>query len=264
MIAAGTIAYAKGAPPCSGGGRSLTTAEADAAITKTVASLVMDTAGKAEIKALLASVAEADFEQAGLEELLADPDSVENWRVGEAIGEAYLTEHRACMFPWPDGRDVRKEGSSLPGADLVGFQKDAVGDRFAFGEVKTSSENKYPPGLMYGTHGLKQQIEDLRDDVTIRNALVRYLGARATTASWKARFQEATKRYLQNKSDVSLFGVLVRDVPPHEDDVRVRVDSLAEDCPAGTVIELIGVYLPASTISSLGATTVAAKKGGKQ
>ncbi len=109
-----------------------------------------------------------EFAQEHLAEALADPDDIENWRVGEAIAEAYLTEHRNCQFPWPDGRDERKNGSSLPGADLVGIQHDAKGDRFAFGEVKTSGQAKHPPGVMYGRTGLKQQLEDLFDKVEIR------------------------------------------------------------------------------------------------
>jgi hypothetical protein len=76
----------------------------------------------------------------------------EEWRVGEALAEAYLVAHRTCKFPWPDGRDARKAGSSLPGADLVGFQQHGGTDRFAFGEVKTSGEIRYPPGAMYVFH----------------------------------------------------------------------------------------------------------------
>lgn len=262
MIAQGSQCYARGASPCIGAGRTWSDEELDAAISGPVAEVVFDDEGAADIAAILASVAETEFEQTELARVLADPDDIEDWRVGEAIAETWLSAHRNCSFPWPDGRDERKSGSSLPGADLVGFQADDEGHRFAFGEVKTSAENKYPPQAMYGRTGLKQQLEDLRDQVKIRRDLVKYLGHRAGTASWRPRYLAASKRYLANVSDVQLYGVLIRDVEPHEDDVRVRVDKLAADCPQGTAIELLAIYLPAGSIAHLAAKTLAKREGG--
>jgi hypothetical protein len=194
--------------------------------------------------------------------VLQDPDRVEDWRVGEAIAEAYLTDHRSCEFPWPDGRDERKGGSSLPGADLVGFGIDRDGDCFAFGEVKTSREGRYPPGTMHGRTGLKRQLEDLRDSDAIRDDLVRYLAHRAGSASWRARFQRAVHRYLGNPSDVQLYGVLVRDVEPHEDDLRRRVDEFGAGCPKGMCIELLALYLPEESLDGIGEEIVLRRAGG--
>ncbi|MEM1402948.1 MAG: hypothetical protein AAGG55_06415 [Pseudomonadota bacterium] len=261
-VALGEECYNLGAPPCKGGGRTWTEGELDEAIGSQVSRLVFDDQGKADIEELLAGVAETEFAQEQLAEALAEPDDIEDWRVGEAIAEAYLTEHRDCVFPWPDGRDERKSGSSLPGADLVGIQQDAKGDRFAFGEVKTSGEAKHPPGAMYGRTGLKQQLEDLRDKVEIRRVLFKYLGHRAKNSPWLDRFKAATKRYLENTSDVQLFGVLVRDVTPHEDDVRVRVEKLGDNCPAGTEIELLALYLPVGVIGNLASKALATRAGG--
>ena len=253
MIAQGTQCYSRGTSPCIGAGRAWSDAELDAAIAGRVAEVVFDDEGAANIEAILAGVAETEFELAELARVLADPDAIEDWRVGEAIAETWLSDHCGCLFPWPDGRDERKSGSSLPGADLVGFQADGTDDRFVFGEVKTSAESKYPPQAMYGRTGLKQQLEALRDRVKIRHDLVKYLGHRAGTAAWRPRYEAASKRYLANTSDVQLFGVLIRDVKPHEDDIRVRVDSLAIDCPEGTEIELLAIYLPAGSIKHLAA-----------
>jgi len=262
MIAVGAECYSHGASPSTGTGRSWNAEELGTAINDQVSALVFDDQGKADIEELLAGVAETSFEQEQLAQALAAPDDVEDWRVGEAIAEAYLSEHRSCLFPWPDGRDERKSGSSLPGADLAGVQKDEHGDRFVFGEVKTSGEAKYPPGAVYGRTGLKQQLEDLRDKVGIRNDLCKYLGHRAKNATWRDRFKTASKRYLNNTSDVQLFGVLVRDVEPHVDDVRVRVDKLANSCPAGTQIELLALYLPTGAIGTLAAQALAVQAGG--
>jgi hypothetical protein len=262
MIAIGAEHYTLGSLPSIGIGRSWNGKELDSAIREQVAALVFDEQGKADIQTLLEGVVETAFELEQLAQVLTDSDSVENWRVGEAIAEAYLTEHRGCFFPWPDGRDERKRGSSLPGADLAGIQEDKQGYRFAFGEVKTSAETQYPPGAVYGRTGLKRQLEDLRDKVYIRNDLLKYLGHRAKSATWRDRFQVASKRYLNNTSDVQLFGVLVRDVEPNADDVRVRVEKLGCDCPAGTQIELLALYLPGGVIADLATQTVAARAGG--
>ncbi|MBK1700238.1 hypothetical protein [Thiococcus pfennigii] len=261
-VAVGANCYSVGASPCKGTGLVWTDEELDDAISGPVAAVVFDDAGKADIATLLAGVAETEFAQERLAAVLSDPDDIEDWRVGEAIAETYLTDHRSCTFPWPDGRDERKAGSSLPGADLVGFQTDEHGDRFAFGEVKTSGEARHPPGAVYGRTGLKQQLEDLRDKRPIRDGLMKYLGHRAGAAVWRDRYRAASRRYLANSSDVQLFGILIRDVGPHEDDVRVRVDKLATGCPTDTAIELLALYMPPGSIAKLSAKALATRAGG--
>ena len=263
-VAAGEAVYDMGSPPCSGVGLRWSDGEMNAAMDGRVAAVLFDDGGKADIEDILAGLAETEFEQAGLRRVLRDPDRVEDWRVGEVIAEAYLTDHRSCTFPWPDGRDERKSGSSLPGADLVGFGIDGDGDCFAFGEVKTSREARYPPGTMRGRTGLKKQLEDLRDRNAIRADLVKYLGHRAGSASWLARFRRATKRYVGNPSDVQLYGVLVRDVEPHQDDLRARVDELGTGCPEGTRIELLALYLPRESLEDIGEEMVARRAGGNR
>jgi hypothetical protein len=261
-VSAGTACYALGMAPCTGAGRSWTAADLDAAIAQRVAGLVFDDDGKADVAALLASVAETQFDKEAVSRILADADDVEDWRVGEAIAEAYLTDHHSASFPWPDGRDERKIGSSLPGADLVGFCSDKTGECFAFGEVKTSGEDQYPPQAMYGRTGLKQQLEDLRDREDIRHTLVKYLAHRAGNAAWKERYRSASRRYLADNTDVRVFGILVRDVVPNQDDLRVRVSRLGENCPKGTVVHLLALYLPPKSIDSLGDKVLAARKAG--
>lgn len=260
-IPEGNVIYTHGAPPCSGVGIELTASEFDTAIEGPVVNLLFDDEGTANIESILARLTETDFERERLAEILRAPAGVEDWRVGEAIAESYLTCHRNCYFPWPDERDERRRGSSLPGADLVGFCKDSEGDCFAFGEVKTSSEVRYPPQVMYGRTGLEQQLEDLRDEVSVRDGLLRYLGHRAINASWRSRFKLASKRYLRNKSDIQLYGVLIRDVLPDENDLRTRVQNLAQDCPNGTTIELMALYPPEGRITGIGQVVVMKRLG---
>ena len=263
-VGAGEVAYRLGNAPCSGVGLRWSADELSAAMDGRVAAVLFDDEGRANIEDVLTGLAETDFAQDRLRRVLEGPDEIEDWRVGEAIAEAYLTDHRVCSFPWPDGRDERKSGSSLPGADLVGFGNDDDGDCLAFGEVKMSRERRYPPGTMYGRTGLKRQLEDLRDNEAIRAHLVRYLGHRAGLARWRARFEHAASRYLRNTSDVRLYGVLVRDVEPDRDDLRVRVSDLGAGCPDGTRIELLALYLPQERLNGIGEEMISRRAGAER
>lgn len=256
-IPAGNAAYRLGNVPCLGVGLTWSTDDLDVALHGQIRDILSDKEGKSEIASILSSLAESDFAQDALRRVLMDTGTIENWRVGEAIADAYLTDHRMCCFPWPDSRDERKSGSSLPGADLVGLGKDNNGDCLAFGEVKTSSVTKYPPGnVIYGHTSLKMQLKALRDQVRIRDELLKYLASRAKGKSWCSRFRAATRRYLKNSSDIQIYGVLVRDVPANDNDLKACVQKLAANCPNETRIELIALYLPKGSINDLGNSVV--------
>jgi len=254
--------YELGVSPVTGVGLGVSAPDLGAELAGQTAALVCDDTGTRDLRGLLDGLPDTQFAKENLEILLAARSAPEDWRVGEALAERFLTQNRGCFFPWPDGRDERKRGSSLPGADLVGFQTSGAFERFAFGEVKTSAQTAYPPGAAYGRHGLKQQMEDLRDRRAVRDDLVCYLGHRATGAAWRRRYQTAAAAYLNDTDNVRLFGLLVRDVPPHADDLRARVSALATDCSAAMVIELIALYLPAGSIATLADKVVAARQTG--
>ncbi len=261
-IATGTIQYQLGTVPVTGCGFSYSVAELDTALSGSVAEILHDDSGKADIRALLAGIVETDFEKGEIERILSNTKPPENWRVGEALAESYLVHQKNCFFPWPSGRDERKSGSSLSGADLIGFQSNGTDDFFAFGEVKTSTENKYPPGTMYGRTGLKQQLEDLKYDVQIKDDIFRYLGFRAQRSAWKDRFKRAAKNYIQSKTNIRVFGFMVRDVEPNKDDIHTRVTKLAKDQHADMVIELLVLYLPQDSIGQLSDKVVSSRHGG--
>ncbi|HEY5955662.1 MAG TPA: hypothetical protein VIV60_03870 [Polyangiaceae bacterium] len=105
-------------------------------------------------------------------------------------------------------------------------------------------------------------MEDLRGCREVRDALVRYLGYRAPNAPWQNRYQAAAGSYLADTSDVRLFGLLIRDVEPHQDDLRARVTALAVGCPGATVIELTALYLPAGSIVTLASKALASRQAG--
>ena len=260
-VGKGKVSYGIGDAPCSGTGLEWSPEEVEAAMDGRVAAVLFDDEGKANIEEILTGVAETDFDQGALLRVLEDANEIEDWRVGEAIAETYLTDHRSCSFPWPDGRDERTRRASLPGADLVGFGVDEHGDCLAFGEVKTSSDPNHPPGVMYGRTGLKQQLEDLRDRTVIRDGLLKYLGHRAEAAPWRARYERAGRRYLQDSSDVQLYGFLVRDVEPHREDLRARVSGLGDGRPQEMCIELLALYLPRESLDGIGKDMVSRRKG---
>ena len=85
------------------------------------------------------------------------------------------------------------------------------------------------------------------------------LQVRLTTVN--CGYHLASQRYIANNADVRLFGILVRDVPPYEDDLRVRVSTLVTDCPVVMSIELLAVYLPAGSIDMLSRKVIDARKG---
>jgi hypothetical protein len=240
--------------PVAAHGYALADDELEAMLKTHVAPIIRDDEGTADVRAMLVGVTETDFTTNALTAALQSPEPPKDWQIGEALAEAFLNVDAVCIFPWPTARDLRDLKASLPGTDLVGFQ--AVDDkdrpfRFAFGEVKTSYDPDVPPNVMYGRHGLKAQLEDLRNVKATRDTLFRYLAFRAKGASWEATFRHAAARYLNDAGDVALFGVLVRDTSPDGGDLRARATALADGCPAATVIGLFAIYLPAQAIKTL-------------
>jgi hypothetical protein len=250
--AIGTQVYEAHHNPVLARGLSFTQVELETMLTHEVRAIILDEEGKQEIAALLGGLAQTEFQSASLQEILNLDRPLEPWRVGEAIAESYLAGHRQCEFPWPGGRDLKNPKSSPAGTDLVGFQThDSTAVRFSFAEVKTSSDPNHPPSLMHGRHGMKQQLDDLRDSAAVKNALVHYLALHATRRPWVEKFKKAAGRYLNDQSDVGIFGVLVRDVDPDAADCSGRASQLANQCPPLTVIELLALYLPAGSIEAL-------------
>lgn len=263
-VAVGTEVYNADCAPVAARGLTYTDAERDAALAGPVRALIEDAEGNDRIRSLVDSLAPTDFQKQQLERILAARSDDEDWRVGEAFAETYLTTHKRCLFPWPDKWDERKRRSSLPGADLAGLQRTDHAQlpyRFAFGEVKTSHDADHPPSSMHGRHGLKQQLEDLRNVRALRHTLFLYLAHRAVNAPWKAEWESAASRFLSDDADVVVFGVLVRDVDPHEDDLRVRATSLAAGRPARMALELIAVYMPAGSIAGFSRACASDEEG---
>jgi len=262
-MVSGTECYIADIAPVTARGASYTDEELNAVLSGSVSRILWDDTGMADLQGILTSVVTTDFSDSSVKRILSNRPTPEGWRVGEGLAEAFLVEHRNCEFPWPSGRDLKNPTASPAGTDLVGFQRtDAPTNshRFAFGEVKTSAQEKWPPSVMDGRHGMNKQLEDLRDSTNVKDSLVKYLGHHANGKDWFPRYQSATERYLASPVDVSLFGVLIRDVESKREDLASRANSLALNCPDQTSIELRSIYLPRKSISTLSQRAVKTRK----
>lgn len=255
-ITTGTQAYQVDSTPVIARGATYTAQELDDALADPVSGILSDTTGNIDLQSILTSLITTEFSEQSVNRILtAGPHVLEDWRVGEGFAEAFLNTHRNCSFPWPSGRDLKNPNSSPAGTDLVGFQRTDTpvqSHRFAFGEVKTSAQAAWPPSVVYGRHGLQAQIEGLKTSSSVKDLLVKYLGHHAPGTSWFPNFQSAASRYLANTEDVSLFGILIRDVDPRQQDLENRAQDLATNCPGLTSIELRAMYFPIGQISSFG------------
>lgn len=223
-------------------------------IAEAVSEILWNPEGKEQIGELLTGVASTGFAEGRIRDVLtSDEVEVEAWRVGEAIAFAFLREHHDCDFPWPLRGDLKNPEGSPTGAEVVGFHDSGDGQRFAFGEVKTSSQKKWAPSVIFGEDGLTAQLQNLRDDGSVTDALVLYLGNRAIGSPWADTYKAAVARYLKSRREIAIFGVLVRDVEVREADLAGAASGLAaENAHPPLVVALHALYFPEDTIKDLG------------
>lgn len=260
VIAVGKEEYQLGVHPTKGCGFSYSEDELNMALAGEVREIVFDSNGQKQVIDILM---ETGFSKDNIEKVLVPfTTTPEDWRVGEGIAECYLSQHRQCFFPWPDSRDERKIGSSLPGADLVGFQIIEEDAYFVYGEVKTSSENKYPPQVLTGRSGLQAQIEDLRDNEKTKCTLMKYLAYRCKGQDWEKYFKSAAKKFIKCPKNIRIFGVLIRDTEVNQKDIEARVENLSKKEHPETHIEILVLYLPKQSISQLSSKIMQFQNGG--
>lgn len=221
--------------------------EFDSFITNDVASRLHDEEGAMAFEAHLRGLASTGFANNSLEEILAAEIPEErDWAVGEAMAEVYLTRNHGVAWPWNMERDKRTPKASLPGADLVGFENNGKNVRLVLGEVKSSSEKKYPPQLMSGRNGhMGHQIDNLANNLGVINRLLKWLLPRCKKTEYEKMFNAAITLFLNsgNKA-IALFGILIRDTEPNELDLQARGRSLADILQTPTTCQLIALHLP--------------------
>lgn len=245
----GTVVYQLGKEPCIGTGIEWTPEESRDALDGPVADVLDDIIDSQLIEDVLGPLAQAEFDTVRID-AVGNREPVQSYRLGEAIGEAYLSAWRDCTFPWSVSRDLRRPTASPAGPDLFGLKIEAGGHNLVFGEVKTSGQNVYSPSVMWGQDGLLQRLKDLRTDQTLRRQLVRNLFLRCT-GHVRERFIAAVHRHTADPDDCRFFGVLVRDVLPDKRDLRHAVSHLGHDCPEVTRVEVLAIYLPTGHLDPL-------------
>ena len=196
-----------------------------------VADICFDTRGQEDFENYLLSLSDTGFRP-----INAVFSKIRDWQVGEGFAEAYLTAHFECYFPWSNNRDLKNPNSSPTGADMVGFLQ----GQFAFGEVKTSTEQKYPPQVTSKKDdGLNTQLKKLCHDHDGRWVLVQYLYHRVKSTT---EYQEACITYLKDNKNFYVFGVLVRDVEPKINDWNYLKKHL--EAHGQNRVSLVALYLP--------------------
>jgi hypothetical protein len=189
------------------------------------------------------------MEAENLEKFLNTTPPSLDWEIGEALAECFLTESPDWQAKWPSNsqRDRRTPRASLPGADLVGFKTSHGDVLLLFGEVKTSSDQNIPPGVMNGRrHGLAYQIETHASPFSAEHlSLLKWLWARCQSPENRNFFEQATRRYLASKGkEILLVGMLMRDTQPDERDVKAKGEGLGGQLTAPTLVEFLAVYSP--------------------
>lgn len=182
-----------------------------------------------------------------VEELLSAVPDLNEWEFGEALAECALRDDSGLrvIWPWNTVRDRRTPRASLPGADLVGFFFNAGDVILLFGEVKTSSDVNSPPGVMSGSSGLTWQLEKSATRLDIQNSLLKWLNARCQRPPLRGYYESAVKRYVDSfGKELLIVGVLIRDTPPSERDLKIRGIELSHPFVDPTRIRLIAWYLP--------------------
>ncbi|KAF3983513.1 MAG: hypothetical protein HFP81_06800 [Methylococcales symbiont of Hymedesmia sp. n. MRB-2018] len=166
-----------------------------------------DSDGQDELNAYISSIGETGF--TSTQSILTN---IKEWQLGEALAEVHLEQCFSCHFPWSNRRDLKNPKSSLSGADLVGYHN----SEFAFGEVKTSAEQKSPPQVTSKRYdGLSAQLNKLCIDTDLRQTIIQYLFFRQKET---VKYQEALRTYLKNQHNFYIFGVLVRNTLPNVND----------------------------------------------
>lgn len=221
--------------------------ELNAFLSGPVAARLNDAEGGEELRIHLRGLNLTDMGHQALEEVLAaDVPEERDWAAGEALAEAILEEHHDVVLPWNTERDKRNPFASLPGADIVGFQRDGNSHRLALGEVKCSSEEQWPPQVMSGrSGGIGHQLDSLASNLGTICQLLKWLLPRVKGTTHEGSFNNACSRYFNtSRRDVILFGILIRDKDARELDLQARGNSLGHSLQAPSRCQLLALYLP--------------------
>ncbi len=209
-----------------------------------------DEEGQQVVENHLRSLVTTGFETDNLNALLSARTLEErDWAVGESFSEAILERDFGAKFPWNTNRDSKNENASLPGADIIGLINEDGQEKLLFGEVKTSTQERYPPNVLYGRSGMIHQLETIGTNLTRLLKLIEYLLFRCKDTIYETSFEEAFQYLIQNSNQgMYLVGILVRpNIVANEEDLRSRGTYLGNTFDGTeTKALLLAYYLPQS------------------
>lgn len=219
----------------------------DAFYAGSVVARLYDSEGRGAFEAHVQGLTDlTNFGKENLERILdAEHPEERDWAIGEALAEALLATGRGVIWPWNMERDKRNPHASLPGADLLGFIPWNGTFRFVFGEVKSSSQAISPPQVMSGRGGLTHQLDSLATNLTSIYQLLFWLHIRCKNTEFEGHFTEALVEYCNSGNrSAELVGILIRDTPVNELDLKARGIRLGASIQAPCNCSLVAVYLP--------------------
>lgn len=186
------------------------------------------------------------FDSENLQAVFDTMPKVSNFRIGELIAEKIVESRYSAKFTYNSDRDLKNPNSNNTGADLVGFIEMEDGAvNFLFGEVKTSEEDKTPPGVMYGSNGMIDQLVELGTNSDKLKSLVKWIFIKCNSdkdLKVQNYIKEAMQHYLNDRGSIQLIGVLVRDTIPNEMDLRNRYIHLKKGIDGQHNVQLLAVY----------------------
>lgn len=231
---------------CSWEGSKLTESELDD-MSEEISERALDLVFEGSVASKLQDLASTGAASTWIQDFLENAVShdVVPWQVGEAVAEAILEKSKGVVFPWNTKRDERNPRASLQGADLVGLSVESSGCRLLFGEVKSSGDEKSPPGVLHGKSGMTQQLERIITKKTLQLTLIKWLIARRIDGVVGDQLDDALACFVETGgASVRLVGVLVRDTEADEDDVSARGIKLGSKVVSPGSVELVVLYLP--------------------
>lgn len=167
-------------------------------------------------------------------------------RIGELVAEKIVESRYSAKFTYNSDRDLKNPNSNNTGADLVGFIEMEDGAvNFLFGEVKTSEEHTNPPGVMYGSTGMIDQLVELGTNSDKLKSLVKWIFIKCNSDKdllVQKYIREAMQHYVKDRSSIQLIGVLVRDTNPNEMDLKNRYIDLKKRINGQHNVQLLAVY----------------------
>ncbi|MCK9482480.1 MAG: hypothetical protein M0R38_12130 [Bacteroidia bacterium] len=212
-----------------------------------VANKVIDKIGRDKFIGFINSLSITGLSSNNIKNYLSVNNSaLPGWKVSEALAETFLEMEQQIVFPWSNVRDYKNPSANLAGSDIVGLYERENKWMFVFGEVKSSSEKKYPPQVMSNKkEHMGGQLDSIIKEEDAKFNLIKWLYFRVKNTDFFESYQNAVLTYVESESKHFLMvGVLVRDTEVDENDLSKLGNKLRNEINLPTKCNLIALYLP--------------------